>query len=82
VQSLTEGIGHDDEVGEEEEEGGGQRGAKRKREAGSFFSWFEEALSRELDLEIAEVIKDHIWPNPLDFFKFEVRAAAWPCHAL
>lgn len=62
VQALTEGISNEEEEAEEATEVAGR---KRKRQAtSSFFSWFEEALSREQDLDIAEIIKDQIWPNP------------------
>lgn len=64
-QALTDGVSH-------EEEAQDAVGKKRKRQTGSFFSWFEEALSREQDLEIAEIIKEQIWPNPLEFFREEV----------
>ncbi|XP_047324918.1 NAP1-related protein 2-like [Impatiens glandulifera] len=35
----------------------------------SFFTWFKEALHMDdIQDEVAEVIKDDLWPNPLTYF--------------
>ena len=49
-------------------EGGKPTGAKRKRGAISFFSWLEGDMPQETELEIAEIIKEQIWPNPLAYY--------------
>lgn len=44
------------------------KGRKRNlEEVSSFFCWFNDCNSSESD-DIAETIKDEIWPNPLQFF--------------
>lgn len=40
---------------------------KRKASESSFFSWFTDSNHSNLD-EIADILKDEIWPNPLQFF--------------
>jgi len=40
---------------------------KRALEIRSFFSWFSDHMDPSAD-EIAEVIKDDMWPNPLQYF--------------
>ncbi|KAI9555585.1 hypothetical protein GHT06_018100 [Daphnia sinensis] len=40
---------------------------KRKASDSSFFSWFTDSNHSSLD-EIADILKDEIWPNPLQFF--------------
>lgn len=62
MQSLTE-----DEV----YESGKPTGSKRKRDALSFFSWLEGSIPQDSDLEIAEIIKEQIWPNPLTLYQSE-----------
>ena len=43
-------------------------GLKRGRqEAQSFFNWFSEESNSVTD-ELGEIIKDEIWPNPLQFY--------------
>ena len=44
------------------------KGRKRgHEEPQSFFSWFMEQVSGAGD-ELAEMIKDDIWPNPLQYY--------------
>ncbi|KAF2366751.1 Nucleosome assembly protein (NAP) [Trinorchestia longiramus] len=43
------------------------RGKKRPLETRSFFRWFTDHSDPSSD-DIAEVIKDDIWPNPLHYF--------------
>ncbi|KAG7176616.1 protein SET-like [Homarus americanus] len=45
----------------------GGTGRKRPLELRSFFSWFSDHGDPSAD-EIAEVIKDDMWPNPLQYF--------------
>lgn len=40
---------------------------KRSAEDKSFFSWFNDNSDRTSD-EIAEIIKDDLWQNPLQYF--------------
>lgn len=46
---------------------GGKAGRKRSREQRTFFSWFADNGDPSSD-DIAEVIKDDMWPNPLQYF--------------
>ena len=50
-------------------EGGQPTGKKRKRDALSFFSWLEGSMPEESQVEIAEIIKEQIWPNPLAYYQ-------------
>jgi template-activating factor I len=44
------------------------KGRKRTlEEPVSFFCWFNDCNPNESD-ELAEIIKDEIWPNPLQYF--------------
>ncbi|KAG0723775.1 Round spermatid basic protein 1-like protein [Chionoecetes opilio] len=54
---------------QQQQQAGGERGGARKRplELRSFFSWFCDHVDPSAD-EIAEVIKDDMWPNPLQYF--------------
>uniref|UniRef100_A0A7N0TWN0 Uncharacterized protein n=1 Tax=Kalanchoe fedtschenkoi TaxID=63787 RepID=A0A7N0TWN0_KALFE len=48
------------------------KGNKRPLEEESFFSWFEESEDMdEMNDEIAEIIKEDLWPNPLSYFNNE-----------
>lgn len=51
------------------------KGVKRPFEEDSFFNWFSETAlktaSGGLTDEVAEIIKDDLWPNPLRFFNNE-----------
>lgn len=51
-------------------------GTKRPFEEDSFFNWFDEAqqkvFSDGLGDEIAEIIKEDLWPSPLKYFNNEV----------
>eukprot|EP00850_Spirogloea_muscicola_P002698 SM000010S04336 [mRNA] locus=s10:1045675:1048534:+ [translate_table: standard] len=61
--------GEDDSGGERKE---GRRGAKRRRShPTSFFTWFLLDFDEAAPDEIAEVIKDDLWPNPLKYFNTE-----------
>merc|ERR1712096_7098 len=40
---------------------------KRQLETRTFFTWFCDNLDPAQD-EVAEVIKDDLWPNPLQYF--------------
>merc|ERR1711962_1837867 len=42
-------------------------GRKRNHDRVSFFSWFSESVDAGAD-ELGEVIKDDIWPNPLQYY--------------
>ncbi|GAB2223810.1 hypothetical protein Droror1_Dr00004551 [Drosera rotundifolia] len=48
------------------------KGKKRTHAEESFFSWFSQSqpkeLMDELHDEVADVIKDDLWPNPLNYF--------------
>ncbi|CAB3377372.1 Hypothetical predicted protein [Cloeon dipterum] len=50
---------------------GNAKGRKRPHEMGGFFSWFLNNDDPCSD-EIAEVIKDDIWPNPLQYYLMEL----------
>lgn len=55
---------------QQQQQAGGERGGgarKRPLEMRSFFSWFCDHGDPSAD-EIAEVIKDDMWPNPLQYF--------------
>lgn len=43
------------------------QGRNRKHSYQSFFTWFSETSDAASD-DIAEVIKDDMWPNPLQYF--------------
>ncbi|GAA0171569.1 chromatin/chromatin-binding, or -regulatory protein [Lithospermum erythrorhizon] len=64
-----EGMGIADE-GEPE-----KKGNKRILSEDSFFSWFNETQQKEiadgLHDEVADIIKEDLWPNPLRFFNNE-----------
>merc|ERR1719350_1957780 len=40
---------------------------KRQLESRTFFTWFEDNSDPQQD-DVAEVIKDDLWPNPLQYF--------------
>ncbi|KAL5725438.1 Asparagine-rich protein (ARP protein) [Ranunculus cassubicifolius] len=49
----------------------GKKGNKRPCPEDSFFTWFSETTPNEIDGvpdEIAEIIKEDLWPNPLKYF--------------
>ncbi|GAV57825.1 NAP domain-containing protein [Cephalotus follicularis] len=52
-----------------------KKGNKRPFAEDSFFSWFsdpqQKGMIEELHVEIAEIIKEELWPNPLTFFNNE-----------
>ncbi|KAI5683743.1 hypothetical protein M9H77_04971 [Catharanthus roseus] len=53
-----------------------KKGNKRPHAEESFFSWFTEGQQKDEDLdefqdEVAEIIKDDLWPNPLTYFNTE-----------
>uniref|UniRef100_A0A7N0U0A9 Uncharacterized protein n=1 Tax=Kalanchoe fedtschenkoi TaxID=63787 RepID=A0A7N0U0A9_KALFE len=49
-----------------------KKGNKRPLEEKSFFRWFEESGDMgEMSDEIAEMIKEELWPNPLSYFHNE-----------
>nr|URM60697.1 GRF family protein [Gymnema sylvestre] len=53
-----------------------KKGNKRAHSEESFFSWFTECQQKDDDLdefqdEVAEIIKDDLWPNPLTYFSAE-----------
>jgi hypothetical protein len=50
---------------------GSSKGRKRPHEMGGFFTWFLNNDDPCSD-EIAEVIKDDIWPNPLQYYLMEL----------
>jgi len=53
---------------EKKEEKGGKRSRDSDEEAElSFFSWFKETDEGGMD-ELAEVIKEELWPNPVAFY--------------
>ena len=46
----------------------GEAGQKRHlEEPESFFAWFNDHLEGQAD-EVGELIKDDIWPNPLQYY--------------
>ncbi|XP_050945175.1 NAP1-related protein 2-like [Cucumis melo] len=50
---------------------GEKKGKKRPLTEDSFFSWFGETDQKditELHDEVAEIIKEDLWPNPLKYF--------------
>ncbi|CAK9158676.1 unnamed protein product [Ilex paraguariensis] len=53
-----------------------KKGSKRPHADDSFFSWFSETPQKddmnEINDEVAEIIKDDVWPNPLTYFNYEV----------
>ncbi|RWR84029.1 Nucleosome assembly protein NAP [Cinnamomum micranthum f. kanehirae] len=57
--------------------GGGheKKGGKRSLTEESFFSWFSETQMKDLSEgfhdEVAEIIKEDLWPNPLKYFNNE-----------
>ncbi|KAJ8749923.1 hypothetical protein K2173_013838 [Erythroxylum novogranatense] len=51
-----------------------KKGNKRALQEISFFSWFSETEQKdisELQDEVAEIIKEDLWPNPLKYFNNE-----------
>ncbi|KAM1340358.1 hypothetical protein TB2_039065 [Malus domestica] len=61
---IPNGVNHD------------KKGNKRPQVEESFFSWFSDSqqkdiLEDEIHDEIAEVIKEDLWPNPLTYFNHE-----------
>lgn len=60
---LANGVAHD------------KNGNKRPHDDESFFSWFSETEHRdnmnEVPDEIAELIREDLWPNPLSYFNQE-----------
>ncbi|XP_075480397.1 NAP1-related protein 2-like isoform X2 [Primulina tabacum] len=61
-----EGMGIPNSVVEE------KNGNKRSHAEESFFTWFDETQHKgdmvEIHDEVAEIIKDDLWPNPLTYF--------------
>lgn len=59
-QGIPNGVAHE------------KKGSKRPHEEESFFSWFSETQQRddmdEIHDEVAEIIKEDLWPNPLTYF--------------
>lgn len=53
----------------------GKKGNKRPASEDSFFSWFSETQQKDivegLNDEVAEIIKEDLWPNPLKYFNNE-----------
>ncbi|GAA0143751.1 hypothetical protein Leryth_016745 [Lithospermum erythrorhizon] len=52
----------------------GKKGNKRSHVDESFFIWFSDTQEKEDDLlhdEVAEIIKEDLWPNPLTYFNNE-----------
>ncbi|KAJ4761502.1 Testis-specific Y-encoded-like protein 2 [Rhynchospora pubera] len=61
-KGITNGSGHD-------------KGGKRPYTSESFFTWFSEAVKSDGRVDqIAEIIRDDLWPNPLRHFQDEVDA--------
>lgn len=52
-----------------------QKGNKRSHTEESFFTWFNDTQHKgdmvEIHDEVAEIIKDDLWPNPLTYFNNE-----------
>ncbi|KAL4361375.1 hypothetical protein GQ457_04G036580 [Hibiscus cannabinus] len=52
-----------------------KKGNKRKFAEESFFTWFSDAQRKvdedEIHDEVAEIIREELWPNPLTFFNNE-----------
>ncbi|KAK1309325.1 hypothetical protein QJS10_CPA09g01479 [Acorus calamus] len=52
-----------------------KKGNKRPHAEESFFSWFSETqqkgLSEVINDEVADIIKEDLWPNPLKYFNNE-----------
>ncbi|KNA20411.1 hypothetical protein SOVF_052350 isoform A [Spinacia oleracea] len=50
-----------------------KKGNKRSHIEESFFSWFSETQHTDDDIhdEVAEIIKEDLWPNPLTYFNNE-----------
>eukprot|EP00897_Mesotaenium_endlicherianum_P004640 jgi/Mesen1/4203/ME000219S03326 len=72
-KDLTKEKAEESEEESEEKEGANGDAKKRSRPSNSsFFNWFYESQKRDaLDLivdEVAECIKDDLWPNPLKWF--------------
>ncbi|AQK71999.1 nucleosome/chromatin assembly factor A104 [Zea mays] len=53
-----------------------KKGNKRPLVVESFFSWFSDtelkSLADGVQDEVAEIIKEDLWPNPLKYFNNEV----------
>ncbi|KAL2462933.1 NAP1-related protein 2 [Forsythia ovata] len=51
------------------------KGNKRSHSEESFFTWFSDTPHKddivEIQDEVAEIIKDDLWPNPLTYFNIE-----------
>ncbi|MCL7034049.1 hypothetical protein MKW94_009731, partial [Papaver nudicaule] len=62
---ISNGVNHENE----------KKGNKRSHEEESFFTWFsddqDKNLLEALHDEVAEVIKEDLWPNPLKYFNNE-----------
>ncbi|XP_070012824.1 NAP1-related protein 2-like [Nicotiana tabacum] len=55
-----------------------KKGKKRSRDKESFFTWFSEVTQKddeddalEIQDEVADIIKDDLWPNPLYYFEYD-----------
>ncbi|KAA0036075.1 NAP1-related protein 2 [Cucumis melo var. makuwa] len=51
-----------------------KKGNKRPQAEESFFSWFSDTEQKDIDDfhdEVAEIIKEDLWPNPLSYFNNE-----------
>ncbi|XP_057516120.1 NAP1-related protein 2-like [Amaranthus tricolor] len=50
-----------------------KKGKKRAHLEESFFNWFSESQQNDDDIhdEVAEIIKEDLWPNPLTYFNNE-----------
>ncbi|KAJ3679662.1 hypothetical protein LUZ60_017673 [Juncus effusus] len=52
-----------------------KKGNKRELVEESFFTWFSETKQGKIDLgdeQVAEIIKEDLWPNPLKYFNNEI----------
>ncbi|MBA0548132.1 hypothetical protein Golob_019248 [Gossypium lobatum] len=63
VKGLPNGVNHE------------KKGYKRQLAEESFFTWFTDAHQKddmdEIHDEVAEIIKEDLWPNPLTYFNNE-----------
>ncbi|XP_068641700.1 NAP1-related protein 2-like [Aristolochia californica] len=64
MKDVANGVGHE------------KKGNKRSHADESFFAWFGETQQKDLidgfHDEVAEIIKEDLWPNPLKYFNNEV----------
>uniref|UniRef100_A0A9I9DQL4 NAP1-related protein 2-like n=1 Tax=Cucumis melo TaxID=3656 RepID=A0A9I9DQL4_CUCME len=73
--ALCDLLTEEDQKGASNGVNGEKKGKKRPLTEDSFFSWFGETDQKditELHDEVAEIIKEDLWPNPLKYFNNDI----------